>query len=670
MLWTYRIRMLMLTIGLWPATAPHVSGQAFEPASDRRQLGMYQDTAIVAQLTKASTRLIRYPDSAIALLEQALEISNRSGYTFGKATALLGIGTHYFNKGELRKSADYFRRAYPYCLGHASADNRLLIYYCNNMASVYLQQGHFDTATRFYLQALAYFNQTETPQRDTGLYTLIISNLAVIWQHRNAFRQAMYYSEKSLQLALLRNDSDRIADARQNIGLIRNSIGDTAGAQTLLTAALEMNLGRGRTVAAQMDYCALARNTSNPDSALNYYKNALELSRQTPMQALHKIYSGMGSCYLRLKRYPEAAHYLHLALERAQAEHFNPDLMDIYYHLADIYVAQGRFEQAHTYRKAYADLRDSLNNQERVTISYALEARYRAAEKDRAIAAGQLQLMSRELELRKKNYQIAGALGLATLMTILLASIYIGVRRHRKLTSERVRSLEQEQEIGNLRSVMAGEEKERARIARELHDGIMIQLAVAKMRLRKLWSRKTADAEQLADVLEQLEHTSTELRRTAHNLMPEMLLDAGLTDALIFYCSKLRKETELDILFQHYGTIPPLQPETELYLYRIVQELIQNIIKHAQAQKVLVQINYNDPMLAISVEDDGNGFDHERTEPGMGLKSIYGRVRVLRGTIDIRSRKGAGTAVFLEINITPFIRDNTSEHVHQGSHSR
>jgi len=670
--------MLRNTFLSWPAavlclllTAQHAYPQApaFEQVSGRRQQDMYRDTAAVSRLVKASARLVQYPDSAIALLGEALAISSRSGYTRGKATALLGIGTHYFNKGELQKSADYFRRAYPYCISNAAPDNRLLVYYCNNMASVYLQQGHFDTATCFYVQALAHLSQADPAQRDTGLYTIIVSNLAVIWQQRNAYRQALYYSGKSLRLAMQRNDTDRIADAWQNIGLVRNKAGDTAQAQALLLASLELHLRRGRLMAAQIDYCALARNAASQDSALYYYKKALALSGGTAMQPVHKIYAGMGASYLVLKRYGEAAHYLTLAMERAEAEHFNEDLTGIYYNLAEVYAAQGSFERAHAFRKAYADLRDSLNTRERVSISYALEARYRAAEKDREIATGRVQLISRELALRKKNYQVAAACGMVALMAILLTSIYIGARRRRRLAAEKLHGLEQEQEIGNLRSVMAGEEKERTRIARELHDGIMIQLAVAKMRLRKLSARKSEDTAQLADVLEQLDHTSTELRRTAHNLMPEMLLDAGLTDALIYYCSKLRRETELDILFQHYGTLPPLQPETELYLYRIVQELLQNIIKHAHAVRVLVQINYHAPMLSISVEDDGVGFDRELTETGMGLKSIYGRVRVLRGTIDIRSRKQAGTAAFIEVNVTPFIRHKTNDHVHQGSHS-
>ncbi len=151
--------------------------------------------------------------------------------------------------------------------------------------------------------------------------------------------------------------------------------------------------------------------------------------------------------------------------------------------------------------------------------------------------------------------------------------------------------------------------------------------------------------------------------------MPDMLLETGLTDAIFYHCNSLKKETGLNIIFQHYGVIPPLQQETELYLYRIVQELLQNIIKHAHANKALVQLNYHPPLLSIAVEDDGVGFDKHVIDAGMGLKSIYSRLHVLNGIIDIKSTKVAGTAIFIELNIERVTKQKITDNAHTSSHS-
>jgi len=446
---------------------------------------------------------------------------------------------------------------------------------------------------------------------------------------------------------------------------------DTADCNRWLRTAVALHLKRSNFLTAEIDYCALAMNTSHTDSALYYYNKALEVSRLTTIEPSHKIFVGLGFNYVNTKQYDSAEFYLQKAEKRAAALGFTADLAIVYSGLADVYRAKNNTSLAAKYQKAYSDVHDSLVNSEKIAFTNTLEVKYRTAEKDREIADAKLELLMRDYKLKQKNNWIISICCVITVLVVLLASLYRSNRRRQKLEKQKLLNIQQQQQLDNLQAVMDGEEKERTRIGRELHDGIMVQLAVIKMKLRKLRTAQATESEEtLETILQQLDQTSMELRRTAHNLMPDMLLETGLTDAVFYYCSSLQREAGMPIVFQHYGSLPRLLPEAELYLYRITQELLQNIIKHAHASKALVQINYHPPLLSVSVEDNGVGFDQHVMDAGMGLKSIYSRLRVLGGAIDIRSEKYSGTTVFIELNIEPLKPSKTHDHADQGSHSR
>jgi len=628
-----------------------------------------RDTAEVNRLIRASVLQHNNADSAIVLLEKAFALSRQIGFTDGSASALLGIGTNLFNKGELVKARQVFRSAYPYCSHSVLKKKDWMLFWYNNMASTYAVQGHNDTAAFYYYKALDHI--LAAPRQDSAMCAVILANLGSVWQHNTQYRQSLFYSYRALDLALALKDSGRVADISQNIGLAMSGLGDTPQCNRWLRAATALHMKLGNYLTAEIDYCALAMNTSNTDTALFYYHKALETGKLTRMEPSHKIYVGMGYIYLKTGAYDSAAYYLKKAEERAGTLGFPADLVIIYAGLADVYRAGKNAPLTAVYQKAYSDLNDSLENSRKAAFTNTLEIKYRTAEKDREIADARLQLLTRDYKLKQKNNWIIFACCLSLVLVILLGNLYRSNLRRQKLEKQKMLNLQQQQQLDNLQAVMDGEEKERTRIGRELHDGIMVQLAVIKMKLRKLRVVQEGSGEAAMDViLQQLDQTSMELRRTAHNLMPDMLLENGLTDAVYYYCSSLQRETGIPVIFQHYGSLPRLLPEAELYLYRITQELLQNIMKHAHASKALVQLNYHPPLLSVSVEDNGAGFDQEVMDAGMGLKSIYSRLRVLGGTIDIRSTKYTGTTVFIELNIEPLQLSKINDHADQGSHSR
>ena len=655
------VHILLLMMVLWVSTL-HSAAQVTYP--ERLSVEQAEDTAAIARLIRESRKQYNNADSAIALLQQAYTLSKNTGYIDGCARALLGLGTNMFNKGELEKSKVYFREAYPYCNHALFARRQLMVQWCNNMASPFSMQGMSDSAAYYYYKALDVMG---TPGiADSDLYTVILANLGTVWQKAGQNKKSLYYSQKGLQIALIRNDSDRIADIYESIGLA--TMGNDSSSRNWLRKAYALHIKRNNFITAQMDCCALAISAASPDSALYYYNEALTLSKRTNIAPLHKIFIGMGYTYLQLKQYDKAAANLKTGLERAIQLGYTGDLPLTYQGLVAAYTGAHDYEQALKYQKAYADMRDSITNNANLAAANTLEIKYRTAEKDKEIAEGKLQVLGRDSKLQEKNKWILAIISGLFVLGVLFMSVVVNYKRREKLQTEKERTLKQQQEINDLRSVIAGEENERTRIARELHDGIMVQLAAIKMKLRNEKKMRT-DNTTGDEILIQLDSTITELRQTAHNLMPDMLLEAGLTDALFYCCKSFPRGTDLNIIFQHYGELPHLLPETELYLYRIVQELLQNIIKHAHATKALVQMNYHPPFVSFSVEDNGIGYDKNITGEGMGLKSINSRLRALGGTIDIQSNKQQGTTIFFELNVTPFIRTKNETDADKSSYS-
>jgi two-component system NarL family sensor kinase len=156
--------------------------------------------------------------------------------------------------------------------------------------------------------------------------------------------------------------------------------------------------------------------------------------------------------------------------------------------------------------------------------------------------------------------------------------------------------------------------------------------------------------------IDMLDSSIKEMRRVAHNMMPEMLLRYGLDTALKEFCNEIGRSGVIRVTYQSAGIAnTKLEQTMAVTIYRIVQELVSNALKHANARNVLVQVHQleQEQLLAITVEDDGSGFDTKllNQSEGMGWMNIQNRVEFLKGRFDIQSSPGKGTSVMIEIHI-------------------
>jgi PAS domain S-box-containing protein len=229
--------------------------------------------------------------------------------------------------------------------------------------------------------------------------------------------------------------------------------------------------------------------------------------------------------------------------------------------------------------------------------------------------------------------------------------------------SDRILAEKNAREMQLLEALQEGEEKERNRIARDLHDGVSGMIAAAKMHVTTLAEKvpavKVNPEYQLSIGL--LDDTAVQVRRTSHNLMPEILLENGLDQALERYCNSIGN-TQLKLDYILMGDVQRYSAKFELSLYRIVQELVSNIIRHANATEALVQVSYQAGQLSLTVEDNGIGFQGPTRTNGMGLRSIERRVAAMNGAIEIQSAPGRGTSLYLSFQTVDPLAAGNSGH--------
>jgi signal transduction histidine kinase len=207
--------------------------------------------------------------------------------------------------------------------------------------------------------------------------------------------------------------------------------------------------------------------------------------------------------------------------------------------------------------------------------------------------------------------------------------------------------------------MLRGQEEERSRIARDLHDGLGGMLSGVKQTLFGISGNQIlpeSAAHSFHQVVGELDRSISELRNIARNMMPEALVRFGLTDALADFCDHLQSSGHLAVHFQAFGLEKRLDQDTEIVVFRIVQELVNNVVKHANASQVIVQVIRDEQRVHLTVEDDGQGFDPAKLQvaPGIGWLNIQSRVNYLGGNLELQSGLGKkGTTVNIEFKLKP-----------------
>ena len=368
-------------------------------------------------------------------------------------------------------------------------------------------------------------------------------------------------------------------------------------------------------------------------------------------------------CYVRLGEYATARKYLLMALPAAiEGNHFKSKI-EILQDLVTTEEKDNKPASAYKYLKEVVKLRDSLN-MENTKLSIAeIENKYQTAEKSKTILQLENDKQIQKLSIRQKsifNYF------LVAFASIFLIAAYFALRtiRHRnallkkeaEIHQQKIRELEKDKQLVAVDSLLKGQEEERSRLAKDLHDGLGGLLSGVKFSLRNMKDNLIITPDNMTVFersLEMLDNSIKELRRVAHNMMPELLTKFGLDEALKEYCNSINTTNLLKVNYQSIGMDSRMEKSQEIIIYRIIQELLNNTMKHAAATEAMVQLVKEEGRLSIIIEDNGKGFDTSilKNNKGAGLTSVQSRVDYLKGRLDIHSEISKGTLITIEFNL-------------------
>jgi signal transduction histidine kinase len=276
---------------------------------------------------------------------------------------------------------------------------------------------------------------------------------------------------------------------------------------------------------------------------------------------------------------------------------------------------------------------------------------------ERRYASSMMALKDAVIRLGEGNYDIELPVEHQDEIGSLTMSFNLMVRQIREKTHD----LELER-YGRTRSVIDGEERERQRLSRELHDGIGQLLIAIKLRLESLLYQ---DGKEVKNSIQELkkyfDQIIDEVRRISNNLMPSVLEAFGLVIAFRNLFLDTEEHSNVKIHFESSGNFEMMDKKVMTYVYRLTQEAINNIVKHAEAKDVWVKLSRKTDMLTLTIEDNGVGFHPETAGKGggSGLHNMHERASLLQGNINIRSVPGKGTTIHLVVPTIAAYVNNT-----------
>ncbi|MGA8853633.1 MAG: sensor histidine kinase, partial [Christiangramia sp.] len=369
---------------------------------------------------------------------------------------------------------------------------------------------------------------------------------------------------------------------------------------------------------------------------------------------IYYIYNNKESVFKNLKQIDSAIDYYKKAEAIAPREFEKENKRLLYNHMAEVYELNKDFSNAYKYLKLETIYRDSIQQNEQNKAMLDIQTKYEVEKKE-----------NENLKLKQNRIWLIAALGALLLILIIGFLAYKTLRSKKKIAEKEVEvqkqkldSVLKDQELAGIDAMIEGQEKERQRIANDLHDNLGSLLATLKLHFQNLKVRKDRLKEEEDRLLKQtddlIDEAYQQVRTIAHAKNAGVHAQEGLLPAVKNFASKVSASNKLVIEVEDSGMDDRLENSMEIMIFRIIQELITNVIKHAEASEATIHLTHYGDAINILVEDDGKGFvvDDVKPKEGMGIYSIQKRVENLGGTVDFESIMNKGTSVVINMPLS------------------
>ncbi|MBL7922396.1 MAG: sensor histidine kinase [Bacteroidia bacterium] len=490
--------------------------------------------------------------------------------------------------------------------------NYYIAFTCNSIASVYNSIGNYSMSNNYLNKAIA-INKTRP-----DIMAITLGMMGDNFKSLNKNDSAIYFYKEAKKIFEKAGDQSGFSTACNNLGVVYQSIHDLKNAEL-------------------------------------QYKESIKRSKEfESLETLSFAEISLASLYTEKGNYKEAEILLLNSLDRAKKLGSGETELNAYRYLTQLYIHKKEPEKAMLYFDKHTAMKDSVFTKDVASRFSEAQTKFDVEKKDLELAKNKAELEAREKQNFNKNIVIF------SIIALLLLSVILGVIIYRKKQLQQQAKLNAEiasQKEIRSKAIIEAEEKERRRIAQDLHDGVGQILSAAKLNLSGLQSQidlsNNKQKEAFITALDLIDDSVKEVRTVSHNMMPNTLIKLGLASAIKEFITKIQGTPNLKVNLEIVGLTARIEQEKETVLYRIIQEVVSNIIKHAKATEISLQLIKHEKELSIIIEDNGLGFDTKKINEfdGIGLKNIISRIEFINGTVNFDSTLNKGTTVIIEVQV-------------------
>jgi signal transduction histidine kinase/Tfp pilus assembly protein PilF len=516
------------------------------------------------------------------------------------------LGTIYYHKASVDTSYIYLEKALE--LAIETKDESLQTSAYGSLGNLFRLKHDYLQALDYYMKSLSFHNIPTSPTDASAL-----NNIAIIHRIMNNPERAIYYFNQSLEVSKQLNIKQQEMEATYGLGTVYADAKELTKAEEAFQKTLLISREIGNKPYEIISTNSLATNFSinkNFEKALEYAGEGLTIAEEfgDPRYILG-AYSSLADIYREMGRFKECADLAlkAWAMDSTSVEEASYTAYTLT--IANIYTGQN--ERAEYFLNKYYDIMKSGNEKSLHESLADMEVKYETEKKEMRIAS------------LEKERQLYVWLGIAGVMLALSLGIVLWLK---------VRNSQKEKQLVASNAVQEGEMGERERIAGELHDRLLGSLSAVKSEI---------DNTNLGN---KLNGCIEEVRRISRDLMP-LSLRNGIKTALEDFTAQFS-----NVRFHFFGQEKRIEKRLEFVLYCCANELVTNSIRHSGANNIDVQLVQGENHIALTVQDDGSGFDEKTVTKGVGLKSIQDRVASCSGKINIFSSLNQGTETVIEIN--------------------
>jgi signal transduction histidine kinase len=558
-------------------------------------------------------------DNAHKYAKQGLELALKEKDKIKVSMFHAIIGRIYGTRASLDTAFTYYEKALDFALEANSKAQEASVY--ADIGIIFALQHKYTDALEYWIKALSIYEESD----DKIKMISVMNNLCSMYRSIDNDERAIYYLEKTKLLAEGIEREETIMQTYFELGAIyyKQAEHDSSKIELALDYELKayelsnkLNDKRFQASITHVLTEIYLVNIRDYDKALGYAKESVQHAQNSEdPKILRAALSSVSNVYRELKLYKESNE---VAMEAWEIDSTDINIgMTILTNIVLSNIALDNKDKATLFFEKYRDLiKRHIDQRSRESLA-DMEVKYETEKKEMRIAS---------LEKERQLYVWLGVAG------VLLASALAIVLW---LT---VRSARREQLLIATRSVLDGEMRERARLSQDLHDRLSGNLSAVKIELDD-------QVASLQHVRDKLDKCIREVREAAHDIMPPSLR-FGLKVALEDFTAQFPT-----VQFHFFGKENRMEKRIEFVVYCCANELVTNAIRHSGAKNINIQLVQGEKHIALTVQDDGCGFDEKTVTEGVGLQSIRDRVASCNGKMDIFSSPGKGTEIIIEINV-------------------